>query len=286
MKKTIITTLLSLPCFLITGNALAVVDVSFIPRAGIGYTYYSFEWGEHKPTDPESTLVDVDVNLLTGTLGGTFTVDNFYFDAYLQKSTTGSDEYQLANRNTPHDWDVDIFDYSLTMGYNVWRSLAVYGGWKGHQTDLDGSRIGETWQDYEFNSEGWFTGLSYGIPIGENNLLSFNAAYAWLEADMKGHQIFSAETDTGWPAGTNREFKADNGDATGITLGASWKGYLTDALSYTASVDWYAYNYEDFQTEYSRYGGTLPERPWYQTDVTNTADEQSFSARFTINYDL
>jgi hypothetical protein len=276
MKKKILAAILALPCLLIAENGFAL-DVGFVPRAAVGYTFYSFEYTEQQLSDPKTTLADLEVNLMTGTLGGTLTMDMLYFDAYVQQSTTGSDDY-LIDGTDPYDWDVDVLDYAFTLGFNVWRTMAVYGGWKGHETTLEGSAVGEKW-DAEFDTNGWFTGLSYGIPIGASNMLSFNVAYAWLEGDIEDHQIFDGSGNL--PAGTTRDFRANNGDADGLTIGASWKGYFTDALSYTLSADWYDYSYEDFDHEYSYNGAE-----YTQTNWTDTVDEQAFSFRFILSYDL
>ena len=278
MKKKILAAMLALPCFFVAENGFAL-DVGFVPRAAVGYTYYSFEWTEQQPPDSKNTLADLNVNLMTGTLGGTMTFDKLYFDAYIQQSTTGSDDYLIDGHAYPVDWDVDILDYALTLGFNVWRTMAVYGGWKGHETTLEGTEVGRTW-DAEFDTNGWFTGLSYGIPIGESNMLSFNIAYAWLEGDIENHQIYDGRYYSR-PAGTTRDFRANNGDADGFTLGASWKGYITDALSYTLSGDWYDYSYEDFDHEYSLNGAS-----YSPTDWTDTVDEQAYSFRFVLSYDL
>ncbi len=280
MKKKILAAMLALPCLLIAENGFAL-EVGFVPRAAIGYTFYSFEWAEQQIPEPKDTLVDLGVNLMTGTLGGTVTLDRLYIDAYIQQSSTGSDDYLIEGRVFPFDYDVDILDYAFTLGYNVWRTMAVYGGWKGHETTLEGTSVGVKW-DSDFDTNGWFTGVSYGIPIGESNLLSFNIAYAWLDGEITGHQIYDGTGERGWSAGDTRDFRATDGDADGFTIGAAWKGYVTDALSYTLSADWYDYSYEDFNTEYSNDGG----KNYVKTDWVEDVDEQAFSFRCVLSYDL
>ena len=275
MKKKIIVSLLSVPCFLVAQNGFAL-EASFIPRANIGYSYYSIEWSEAQVPETGITVADLNVNLLTGSVGGTVTLNKFYIDTYVQQSMDGSDDYHIEGWRQPIDWDVNIFDFSVALGYNVWKGLAVYGGWKRHETAMDGYGSSSDWPnwDYEFDTEGWFTGVSYGVPIGEANLLSFNVAYAWLEGDFQGTQLSTNGM-------SSRAFQADDGDSGGVTIGAAWKGYLTDLLSYSVTVDWYAYSYEDFQHNYSKNG-----EAFYQTNWTNTVDEEAMSCRFTISYDL
>ena len=272
--------LISAPVLLLAGNAQAV-DISFIPRADIGYTNYSFEWTEQVIPDvgvpgPKHTITDISVNLLTGSIGGTLTVGKFYLDAYLQQSTEGSDDYTIGGYTHATDWDVDVFDYALTAGYNVWSTLAIFGGWKGHETTLDGNVLlnngitNVNW-DNSFETDGFFLGASYGFVIGEAGVLSINAAYAWMNGDFEGHQTYSS--------GTTRDFKADDGDSGGFRIGIGWKGYITDALAYSVNADYYSYSYDDFKHKYSKNGA-----PYVQTNWNNEIDESAYSLRAGISY--
>jgi hypothetical protein len=255
-------------------------DFGFIPRVGVGYSNYSFKWSEQLAQDATdiTTIADLTVDLPTGTVGATTVFGRFYIDLYLQQSLDGSDEYTIEGFTNPLDWDVNVFDYAITAGFNVWSGLALYGGWKGHETDLDAVGTGTTW-DENFESSGWFFGAKYGWAIGEGNMLSINCAYALLESDFTGHQEFDATGEFYWPAGTTRDFRANDGDAGGLTLGIAWTGFFTEALGYTINADWYSYDYDDFKHEYSLNGAAFQETNW-----VNEVEETAFSLRFIISY--
>lgn len=287
-SKKVCATLLASAGLLLAQNALAV-DFSVIPRASIGYENYSIEWASGPVT-----MADLDVNLATGTIGVTATINKFYMDAYVAQSLQGSDDHTIAvNSNgvlvtLPNEWDVDVFDYAFTAGYNVWKTLAVYAGWKGHTTNMDATtNIPANWLgiqglpavpnainwDVELKYSGPFIGASYGWQIGESNLLSVNAAYAWMSGDLD--TVLTSQWDPNLQKslsnlGKSLSTNGDDGDASGLTLGISWKGLITDALSYTVSADWYKYSFDGFTVQ----DGT----------VDHDIDEEAYSLRFTMSY--
>ena len=273
MKRKMIGLLAAASCMVVAQNASAV-DFGIIPRASVGYEHLSIDWQENA-----YNMADLDLNLVTGTIGATATVDKFYFDVYVAHSLEASDEDTLTPIDISVDWDVDVFDAALTAGYNVWKSLAVYAGWKWHTTDMDGSiSIPANWRgagnaaipnalnmDNEISYNGPFIGVSYGWKIGESNLLSVNAAYAWMSANMD----LTISTTNGNYSEKLPTADSDD-DASGLTLGIAWKGYLTDALSYGISADWYKYSYNFVAA----------------TSSNEDFEEEAYSLKFTISYDF
>jgi hypothetical protein len=287
MKKRMIMAVLASSSLLVSQNSFAS-DVSFIPRAGIGYSDYSLTWlaegsglldGYGGPAG-ERTIADMQGNLLLGTVGATLAYNRFYLDVFFQQSTEASDEYNyqaydpatLTTRDQLVDWDFDVADYALTAGYNIWSGLSVFGGWKGHEISMAGRESGTPqgavkW-DYDFTSSGWFLGLSYGWTIFESNMLSVKAAYAWLDGELEGGKQFEDNS--------SYLYKGDDGTSSGANIGVTWKGFLTDSLNYDVSADWYSYSFEDFDTS--------------DTDLTPddagqlTIEEDSYTLRFALSY--
>jgi len=280
-RKFIVGALLAGTCCFAAQQA-AAVDFNVIPRASVGYENLSIDWASGPVT-----MADLNVNLATGTIGVTATLDKFYFDAYVAKSLEGSDDHTIAVDSDgilftlPNEWDVDVVDYAFTAGYNVWKTLAVYAGWKGHTTNMDAAtNIPANWLgiqglpavpnainwDVELQYNGPFIGASYGWQIGESNLLSVNVAYAWMSGDLE------MTLTSQWNPNIRESMSAngDDGDASGLTLGVSWKGMITDALGYTVSADWYKYSFDGFTVQ----GGTADQ------DI----DEEAYSLRFTVSY--
>ncbi|MCI5157218.1 MAG: hypothetical protein D3906_02065 [Candidatus Electrothrix sp. AUS1_2] len=283
MKKIIITVMAG-GSLLVSQNSFAS-DVSFIPRAGIGYSNYSLTWlaegsglldGYGGPPG-ERTIADLQGDLLLGAVGATIAYDRFYLDVSFQQSTEASDEYNYqaydyyGNASDQLvDWDFDVADYAVTVGYNIWGSLSAFGGWKGHEISMTGKEPTVTW-NYDFTSSGWFLGLSYGWTFFESNMFSIKAGYAWLDGEMDGGKQF--EDNTSYLIDT------DGGTSSGANIGLTWKGFLTDSLNYDISADWYSYSFEDFEVSDSFNGGDFT-----PSDADLTIEEDAYSVRFTLSY--
>jgi hypothetical protein len=285
MKKRMIMAVLASSSLLVSQNSFAS-DVSFIPRAGIGYSDYNLTWladgsglldGSYSGPPGERTIADLQGNLLLGTVGATLAYDRFYLDVSFQQSTEASDEYTYqaydyyGNASDQLvDWDFDVADYAVTVGYNIWGSLSAFGGWKGHEISMTGKEPTVTW-NYDFTSSGWFLGLSYGWTVLESNMLSVKAGYAWLDGEMDGGKQF--EDNTSYLIDT------DGGTSSGANLGVTWKGFLTDSLNYDISADWYSYSFEDFEVADSFNGSAFT-----PSDSDLTIEEDAYSLRFTLSY--
>ncbi|RWX48936.1 hypothetical protein VT99_10424 [Candidatus Electrothrix marina] len=288
MKKKTVMTILAGTSLLLTQNSFAA-DVSFIPRAGVGYSNYNLTWlaegsnlldGYGCQTPGKCTIADLQGDLLLGTVGATLAYNRFYLDVFFQQSTEASDEssyktYDSSNtvdftRDQVVDWDFDVADYAVTAGVNIWSGLSVFGGWKGHEISMTGKEPTVTW-NYDFTSSGWFLGLSYGWTILESNMLSVKAAYAWLDGEMDGGK--QREDNTSYLIDT------DGGTSSGANVGVTWKGFLTDSLNYDISADWYSYSFEDFEVSDSFNGGAFT-----STDADLTIEEDAYTLRFTLSY--
>ncbi|WLE98168.1 MAG: hypothetical protein QTN59_04885 [Candidatus Electrothrix communis] len=289
MKKKMIMTVLAGSSLLVAQNGFAS-DISLIPRASVGYSDYSLTWlaegsglldGYGGPPG-ERTIADMQGNLLLGTVGATLAYNRFYLDAFFQQSTEASDEYAYqaydyyGNASDQLvDWDFDVADYALTVGYNIWASLSVFGGWKGHEISMagreSGTPQGEVRWDYDFTSSGWFLGLSYGWTIFESNMFSIKAGYAWLDGEMDGGK--QREDNTSYL------IDSEGGTSSGANLGLTWKGFLTDSLNYDISADWYSYSFEDFTVADSFNGGDFA-----SSDTKMTIEEDAYTLRFTLSY--
>ncbi len=278
MKKKMIMTVLAGSSLLVAQNSFAS-DVSLIPRASVGLSHYSATWDiaaqwSDWGGDGNFNVLDIEDDLLTGGFGLTLAAGKFYFDASLEQTIEGSDESAEENSREMVTRDFDVFAYALTVGYNITGGLSAFGGWNGHETSVS-SQYNAGDFDSEFSSAGWFFGLSYGWSVFENSTLSIKAAYALLEGDIEGEELFNDNTKV--------LVSSDAGDAAGATIGMSWKSYLTDSLSYTVSADWYNYTYEDFTNEFHLVEGENT-RPLPTETSTSDIDEESYTFRFALSY--
>lgn len=277
MKKRMIMTVLAGSSLLISQNSFA--EVSLIPRASVGVSHYSAAWDitavwSDWGGDGNFNVLDVEDDLLTGGFGLTLAAGNFYFDASLEQTMEGSDEAAEENSGEVVTRDFDVFAYALTLGYNITGGLSAFGGWNGHKTSVSSQYSSDTF-DSEFSSAGWFLGLSYGWAVLENSTLSIKAAYALLEGDIEGEELFDNNTKV--------TVNSDAGDAAGATIGLAWKSYLTESLSYSITADWYNYTYEDFTNEFHLVEGANT-RVLPTTTSTSDVDEESYTFRFALSY--
>ncbi|MCI5157219.1 MAG: hypothetical protein D3906_02070 [Candidatus Electrothrix sp. AUS1_2] len=276
MKKKMVITLMTGSCLLVGQNSFAT-DISFIPRASVGFSNYSVKWDIKTKwvggKETSSNVFDIEDDLLTGGVGVTLAEGKFYFDASLEQTaeaTEGSYEAWNAKLDTTYD----ISAYALTLGYNIIGGLSAFGGWNDHTTTImkqySASKLAS-----EFSSGGWFLGLSYGWNVLEDSAISVKAAYAVLQGDIEGEEALENGTVT---------VRSDGGDATGATLGLAWKSYLTDSLSYSFTVDWYNYTYEDFSNDFSVHWndaqGPLP----ISSDSASDVEEEAYIFRFALSY--
>lgn len=246
------------------GNALAA-DFSFTPRAGIGMMNYDFEW---KNTSNQSVLYEVSDTLILGTVGATASAGIVYVDAYMQKTNEGDNDvnWPVGSMN----YKYDITDLSMTLGVNVWKNLSVYAGWKDHETSFDGS--GDLSAQDTFESDGFFGGLAFGL-VFDPGVLSVNLAYADLNGDYQ-----TGQTIPGWG---QRSWRAQDVSANGFTVGAGWRGFIGELLSYSLQADWYKYTFDDFSTEYSQNGGA-----YGPATFTSEIEEEALTFRAMIAYQL
>lgn len=208
-------------------------------------------------------------------IGGTLSYDRFFIDIYGLKTATGEQkdlsQYSFTNQSIPFssfsatsesyvkgDSDIDRSQYAISIGYNVIDNLVVYTGYRESKTEFDNRLILEGYStglvnesgiklnpifisptaialNQEFKQRGPFIGAAYGWNIMDKGIFSVNFSIGSFKGKVK-------ET---WSSGT---FKIDappvSGDVIGLTLGASWRGNITDNLGYSLAVSGYNFNYD------------------------------------------
>ena len=197
-------------------------------------------------------------------VGGGITVfeNRFFFDLYLQKAFSGSDEttsrFEGSSRTSDEkiNSDFERDELSLSVGYAVGNQGALFLGYRRSTTsfidtftevttDSNNSIYTENGtRDIDFKQSGYFLGGAYAFPINEQTAITLNAALAFLdgEYDVRRHSIqVSSINDS---EETDDSADKYGGDTVGLNLGVALKGHLSESLDYTLGLNGYSYDFE------------------------------------------
>lgn len=261
-------------------------DVSFQPRAYVGYADYSLDGGDITQISDlgvtqKSKLLfglpgrnKVDIEGFVGGIGATVATGKFFSDIYYQaipsetaySSTQGPSGNNIANYG---NIDVKHYDWAISLGYMITDQWSIFAGYKAGQTDSDQSIAlnrpppgSETIQagnySVSFDQGGPFLGTSYSFPIGPG-ALTLKAAYAYLDGDYTSDfqsTVFPPLTPTPVPALQQFTWK---GNSNAYSLGVSWTQSLVENLGFSLGVNYHHYKFDASGSQ--RYNGTLGGRP-------------------------
>jgi len=253
---------------------LSLLSFALIPTVGRALDYETrFQLGvmdyeyEQKPI----TLSNGDKNsgYKLGSImpfaGGGITVfkDKLFFDLYLQKAVSGSDQATLefdeaddssnfSDENIDSDFDRE--EYSLSLGYTVGSQGALFIGYRESTTYFDESsdehrknRTITNIINLDFKQQGYFLGGVYAFPVSEQTVITLSAALAFLDGEynFSSHSVGVSDNGEGTPS-EHSFANVSEGDTKGLNLGVTWKGRLSERLDYTLGLNGYKYDF-DFQ---------------------------------------
>lgn len=198
--------------------------------------------------------------------GGGITIfeNQFFFDLYLQKAFSGSDETAIfyeddsgssSTRNRKINSDFERDEFSVSVGYAVGNQGALFIGYRRSKinfidtftytkiTDNNPNYTENGIRDTDFKQSGYFLGGAYLLPIGEHTAITLNAAVAFLdgEFDYRVHSVEASSID----GPVKQDDSATNlgGDTAGLNLGIAWKGRMFESVDYTLGLDGYSYDF-------------------------------------------
>jgi len=223
-------------------------DMLFVPRVSVAVSQYEFT----KPTTvnglgegksfPE---VNFDVTFKFLGLGGTVFKNSYYFDMFYQHSTNEETSFSVEDLAIPtldHRFSVSVEarrrDYSFTFGKKILDGRAgIYAGYKEGKTggpQAQGEHL-------SFEEKGFFIGGNYRWLISDIGVISLNLAYAKMDGNRTQKTNTGAE-DKGFIINLD-----GNGDAEGLSYGASWSSRLTDHISYSVGLEVRRYTFDNIK---------------------------------------
>jgi len=206
-------------------TALASNPVSMNPRIEVGYQDYELETKAQIFGTKAKDKYQINPAIIR--LGLTAAWNRVYLDGYYQTTNNDSDTVDFAEFNYSEIIDGDRSEYTASLGYTVFDPFAIFLGYR-HAKAKGSGTLGA---DYDFKSDAFFVGSTYSWQVSDTGVLSFNIAYA---------DVYDADQNLDSSLVT-----VDlSGDGNGLKTGVSWRGALSDKLSFSLAADWYKYDYD------------------------------------------
>lgn len=281
MKIALVSSMLVLNAMSLSASAeeFSWRDISFQPRAYIGYSNYSLESGtgtfvtvaENALPVSESRKLSFDLQgdskiHSTGFLGGlgaTVATGHFFGDIYYQSTlseTVYPSQEQILpgnNINSLGNVDAQHSDWAVSLGYQINDQWSIFAGYKSGKTEWDqsfhvnrpapDSRVVQDGNfNLEFEQDGPFIGTSYSFLIGPG-ALTIKAAYAYLDGTYTSDfnsvcRPPNGECSTA-PTPVLQQFNL-NGDSNAFSFGLSWTQSLTSSLGLSIGANYQRYEFD------------------------------------------
>lgn len=199
-----------------------------VPKLGFSYKNVGLDPGSGK---------SFNSNLVTLDIGATLAYRSFYLSAGYDTSIKDSIEHNTtpSGSGTPDDSIIAISrdDAALTLGYNAWKGLSVFAGYKYGRFDAviisDVTVMPPGNGAIRFTTHGPFLGAGYSFRLSKGSL-DFSVAYAAMSGELKSSRAAGTVTV--------------EGDATGFSYGISWSGALSETATYTVGLKANRYSFD------------------------------------------
>lgn len=276
MKNSLIGSVIVLSAVSLTASAeeFSWGNVTFQPRAYMGYADYSLEGGNiTQISDTGSTQQSkllfglpsrskVDIQGFIAGIGATIATGKLFSDIYYQdipSETAYSATEGSLGTNTVNYGDIDVkhYDWAISIGYMITDQWSVFAGYKAGKTDSEqASTVNrpppgfETIQtaDYStgFDQGGPFLGTSYSFPIGPG-ALTLKAAYAYLDGEYTNdYQSTCLPPNTNCPNSPLAILQQFNwkGNSNAYSLGVSWTQSIAENLGFSLGANYHQYKFD------------------------------------------
>jgi hypothetical protein len=285
------------------GVAVGQRDIDYDSSSTASGTIWSGADGSLRPGF-NGARVDFEFEepLYIAALTGSAVYEDFYLSASFETSLSAEDA-GLAVRTRPipgpgislpldteTDFELERFDYSITLGHRVWRGLNLFGGFRYTEFELKAKGpnvLGEE-TDSKYTEEGIFLGGSYSFRIGSAGSLNFSIGYAFLDVDFSQSNIATTPPPNLFAL---QEYKF-NASARGLSYGVAWTGDISRNWSYTLSLKHQDYSSDDDATAQGwLLGENFPPgdtgTPYTSTDIQHTnisSDHSDITALVGVVY--
>ena len=139
----------------------------------------------------------------------------------------------------PVQISIEREDSTLTVGYNLWRSLNLFVGRKSGRTNVESELISTTNSivavGYRYSEKGYFAGASYSFDFDARGQLGLSLAHADLPTEVSGSWYGSPAAAAVFTSGTTR----------GTSYGIKWTGPLAPQLDYSIGYKLSKYEFMD-----------------------------------------
>jgi hypothetical protein len=145
-----------------------------------------------------------------------------------------SQEISYLPGTTPVQLALQREDESATMGFNPWRSLNLFAGYKRGQTELTTFPAGGSTEllEFVFDESGPFAGASYSFDFASGQLM-LSLAYADLPTSVTRTVLRDSTAET------------THGNTSGLSYGFKWTGNLAESLDYQIGIKTTNYEFDD-----------------------------------------
>jgi hypothetical protein len=268
------------------GVAVGQRDIDYDSSSTASATVWSDSDGNLSPGFAGARVdFEFDEPLYIAALTGSAVYEDFYISASFETSLAEEDAGLAVNTqpipgagiplalDTETDFELERFDYSITLGHRVWRGLNLFGGFKYTEFELKAKAanvLGEE-TDSKYTEQGIFLGGSYSFRIADAGSLNFSIGYAYLDVDFSQSNITSAPAPNLFAL---QEYKF-NASATGLSYGVAWTGDINRNWAYTLSLKHQDYSSDDDATSQAWLLGEEfppgdPNAPYTSTDIQHT----------------
>lgn len=198
-----------------------------VPKAALGTTSWKLSADFGVPGEKQT--FNYDFQMVEFAMTGGY--QRFYLSVNYEQSVNDRSKAVLNDDGTVSEITWRRADYGVTVGYNVWRGLSLFGGYKrgysnGHSVglrDTGGGVYDLDSYDTRFSEIGPFFGLSYDYPVGQYGVVGATAAYALFDGAWKAKNA------------VGNRFELD-GDTTGFSYGLTWSGQFSETAYYSIGV--------------------------------------------------
>ncbi len=272
-------------------NAFAQ-ELVFTPRIEAGTWMFNSQLsGDMYEENKQRTWFDINEIMAVLQLGASLQWREFYVDAYVQQSTSGSD---VPNNETlledgvdsyaNQEADIERSEYSLLVGYQFPSQVSLFIGYRFQETDINETlpqnyelipeaRSPDTW-DINIESNGPFLGLKYIMPIDANNSLSLSTSLGFFEQTYQN--AYTQVIGTGEFSQFKMLFDFET-DVIDLGLGAVYTHKLTNELEVNVQGQLNYYSFDERLAD-------KRDTPDLAENFDVSADELNFQIRLGLQY--